>query len=356
MLMFRDPSKPSGYNESGLLALVDTLSGQQTLSSNRTGNKFGLAPQLQRKADVEINVGNLHVSGFPEGVSTDEIKAMFSPYCMIRDVVMKGTFCFVNTDDPEGAARAKASLQGADLRGRTIKINDAIKKQPAANGVSRTSGMQTYENEEERLATLSRQRRDELGPLPLDPFGKVDISRIRDEKGNMPTPNLFISGYGLGTVEQDIRSLFGSIVEITHLAMKTTFCFVNTPDVQQACLTRDKLTGHIVNGGALRINFAKEQASVRIQNLLAQQPSMVPPPVDYGGMGMNNFSQPPPQMNYGAPPPQMNYGAPPPMMNNYGAPPPPAFAPPPPPPGAGYGMPPPNFQQPPPNFQRPPGM
>ena len=40
--------------------------------------------------------------------------------------------------------------------------------------------------------------------------------------------------------------------------MKGTFAFVNTTDKDAAVLARESLAGFPLNGGSLRINFAKE--------------------------------------------------------------------------------------------------
>jgi hypothetical protein len=40
--------------------------------------------------------------------------------------------------------------------------------------------------------------------------------------------------------------------------MKGSFSFVNTAEKKSAVLAREALRGVLVNGGALRINFAKE--------------------------------------------------------------------------------------------------
>lgn len=40
--------------------------------------------------------------------------------------------------------------------------------------------------------------------------------------------------------------------------MKSSFAFVNTLDKEAAVVARSALGGQLLNGGALRINFAKE--------------------------------------------------------------------------------------------------
>lgn len=61
-----------------------------------------------------------------------------------------------------------------------------------------------------------------------------------------------------GTTEQQLREFFGKYVSVLNVMMKGTFCFVNTADRDAAVLARASLGGQQLNGGTLRINFAKE--------------------------------------------------------------------------------------------------
>jgi hypothetical protein len=52
---------------------------------------------IRRKSDE----GNLHLSGYGPGTTEAEIIAAFAPYVQVDEVVMKGTFSFVNTSKDE---------------------------------------------------------------------------------------------------------------------------------------------------------------------------------------------------------------------------------------------------------------
>jgi len=180
---------------------------------------------------------NLHVSGYGPSTTKEEIIALFSPYVHVTELVPKGSFCFVNTNDPVGAKHAREALNGTIVGGLPIRINVATRKERDPNKVK--------------------------GQKPLtvpasSSYGQVDYDNVRDDRGNYSTKNLFVAGYGTGTTENDIRSMFGQFGNVTGTVMKGTFCFVNTIDKETAVKARNGLTGVMLNGGPLRINFAKE--------------------------------------------------------------------------------------------------
>ena len=74
----------------------------------------------------------------------------------------------------------------------------------------------------------------------------------------MATKNLFVAGYGHGTTEQQLREVFSQHCQVTGTVMKGNFSFVNTADRKSSVIAREGLTGAVINGGVLRINFAKE--------------------------------------------------------------------------------------------------
>lgn len=181
----------------------------------------------------------------------------------------KSGFSFVNTNDPDGAKRAKEALNGSLLGGLPCRINPATRKakNPNHNGGSSTS--------------LS------LGgveALPRNSVGQIDMSQVRDDRGNPATKNLFIAGYGMvssmvqclpilnqfylsnnalltllqGTTEQQLRDFIGQHATVVSVVMKGTFSFVNCSDKETAVIARANLGGQSLNGGACRINFAKE--------------------------------------------------------------------------------------------------
>jgi hypothetical protein len=86
----------------------------------------------------------------------------------------------------------------------------------------------------------------------------VDVSNVRDDRGNPATKNLFVAGYGQGTTETLLRQVFSPHCEIVGIIQKGSFSFINTADKSQAVQAREILSGTMLNGGVLRINFAKE--------------------------------------------------------------------------------------------------
>lgn len=232
--------------------------------------------------------GNLHLSGYGPGTSQSDIIALFSPYVPVEEVVMKGTFCFVNTNDPVGAQRAREALNGALLGGQPIRINMAQRKSREnvptdtfSKGIA-TGG--SYYGHATSTGAPDAGFHPAVGivnpgfqhpsvqaapahvpvqiPVPLP--GQIpgpnstDLSNVRDDRGNPATKNLFVAGYGAGTSELQLREIFGVHCHIIGIILKGTFCFINTTDKGDAIRAREFLSGSLLNGGVLRINFAKE--------------------------------------------------------------------------------------------------
>jgi hypothetical protein len=110
---------------------------------------------------------------------------------------------------------------------------------------------------------------DSLAGPPLSPryntsvlaAGSVEepvFNRLRDAKGNRATKNLYVFGYGPGVSPQQLRKLFSEHATLVDVFVKVSFSFVNTASREQAVLAREKLSGFVLNGGCLKINFAKE--------------------------------------------------------------------------------------------------
>lgn len=195
------------------------------------------------------DAGNLHVSGYPPGTSQADLIAFFAPYVRVDEVVMKPNFSFVNTSDPDGATRAREALNGSLLNGSTIRINPAQRRNPAsAPGFVYGGG----------ASGASHAPVTPVAPAPVTATGEVDYESVRDDRGNPATKNLFVAGYGPGTTEMQLREFFSQHCTVTGCVMKGTFSFVNTSDRATAVKVRQALSGSQLNGGTLRINFAKE--------------------------------------------------------------------------------------------------
>ncbi|GMI04799.1 hypothetical protein TrRE_jg8008 [Triparma retinervis] len=194
---FRGPD--GKYNEEGLKALCKTLGA--TSEASKTASNFHTAPSGQ------VMASNLHVSGYGQGTTTADINSLFSQYVQVNNIVWKDNFCFINTQDPFGVARARAALQGWLVNGSPLKINDAIK------------------------------RGDNIPSNSLDECMQISEST---------PPN-----------ERDLRVMFGQHCEVVSTVIKTGFCFVNTADVAGAVLARHEMQGEAAWGGVLKVNFAK---------------------------------------------------------------------------------------------------
>jgi RNA recognition motif-containing protein len=215
--------------------------------------------------------GNLHISGFGIGTTDADIIATFSPYVRIDEIVMKGTYAFVNSSDPPSAARARDALQGTLIRGAPITIKQATRKQKDPNASAGPYGPsqsslhsnfgQVYGNQ---LPPVSLPPTSHQGaPIPpgansIPPYGIMDVDSVRDDRGNPATKNLFIAGYGPSTTEQQLRDLVSQHVIVVGVILKGTFSFVNTVDRESAVHARNMLSGAMLNSGVVRINFAKE--------------------------------------------------------------------------------------------------
>eukprot|EP00581_Thalassiosira_minuscula_P001952 CAMPEP_0183747954 /NCGR_PEP_ID=MMETSP0737-20130205/67521_1 /TAXON_ID=385413 /ORGANISM="Thalassiosira miniscula, Strain CCMP1093" /LENGTH=819 /DNA_ID=CAMNT_0025983671 /DNA_START=1075 /DNA_END=3534 /DNA_ORIENTATION=+ len=195
------------------------------------------------RGDQNVGDANLHLSGYGPSTTNEEIIAMFAPYVHVVEVVNKNGFSFVNTNDAEAAKRAREALSGSLLGGLPCRINPATRK---ARNPNFTGG------------AAPAAAGGGADTLPRNSLGQVDYSQVKDDRGNPATKNLFVAGYGPGTTEQQIKDYFGQYATVVSVIMKGTFSFVNTADRDAAVVARSSLSGQQLNGGSLRINFAKE--------------------------------------------------------------------------------------------------
>ena len=158
----------------------------------------------------------------------------------VDEVVPKNGFMFVNTADAEGAKRAREALNGVMLGGSALRINLALRRTKNPNQAAAHSGP------------------IDATPLPMNALGQIDYDNVRDDRGNPATKNLFVAGYGAGTTEQELKNIFNQHTQVSSIVIKGNFAFVNTIEKNTAVAARQALIGATVNGGILRINFAKE--------------------------------------------------------------------------------------------------
>jgi len=226
-------------------------------TSTRTGNGY--------RGDQNTTEANLHMAGYGPTATQAEIIALFSPYVRVKEVVMKNGFCFVNTNEPVGAKNAKDALNGAIVGGTPVRINMAQRRN--RDNATTSSVTPSYSGTQTAVPSLSSNLVGQVpgqipgqvpGLVPGQVPGQIDIDSVRDDRGNPATKNLFVAGYGPGTTELELRAIFAQHATITGCVVKGNFSFVNTADRSAAMLCREALTGAVVNGGVVRINFAKE--------------------------------------------------------------------------------------------------
>lgn len=256
---------PSAY---GPAATAPVATYGQPASSHYGPGSAAAAPVASYRGDKNTEA-NLHMAGYGPTTTQADIIALFSPYVRVKEVVMKNGFCFVNTNDVAGAQNAKENLTGALLGGMPIRINMAQRRDresvppPAASIYGRGGGAGLSSGVVPGMGMVQQQQPPvaAMSAPPIQPalgMGQIDVNSVRDDRGNPATKNLFVAGYGPSTTEAEIRNLFGQHAIITGCVLKGNFAFVNTGDRMAAVTARAALSGTVLNGGVLRINFAKE--------------------------------------------------------------------------------------------------
>lgn len=253
-LMTQQPMPPQTFGQYPTIQTSPYQSPPQAsfLGGNPSQNNTSVHNNISKgyRGDQNVSDGNLHLSGYGPMTTPEQIVALFAPYVKVDEVVPKNGFMFVNTNDPEGARRAREALNGVPLGGSTLRINVALRrnKNPQQHDMgSSPNGV-----------SMSQSSRAEVTPLPRNVLGQVDYDLVRDDRGNPATKNLFVAGYGPSTTEDELRELFNQHTQVTGVVVKGSFAFVNTLERNSAVHAREALTGAVVNGGVLRINFAKE--------------------------------------------------------------------------------------------------
>mmetsp|Transcript_13655 Transcript_13655/g.31039 ORF Transcript_13655/g.31039 Transcript_13655/m.31039 type:complete len:703 (+) Transcript_13655:1410-3518(+) len=285
------------YDQNRLLSLVQTLSGSPSHADSSyatTQNGSYMPPSYNASSSFTSSMGggqrsrsgdegNLHIAGYGPGTTQTDIITMFLPYVKVDEVVMKGTFAFVNTSDPPSAQRAREALQGTLLNGMPIRINAAQRKAREGSSTVQTSSISAYgpstggfssqstpqlstpTNAANPYAPAAQPQPPQPPPPPqqpqqqgMPPGGYQNVDHVRDDRGNPATKNLFVAGYGPGVAEEQLRDLFNQHAKVVGVVLKGNFTFVNTAHKAEAVRAREMLQGQNLNGGPLRINFAKE--------------------------------------------------------------------------------------------------
>ncbi len=85
---------------------------------------------------------NLYVGNLPHSTTETDLRSAFAVYGQVdsvniitdRDTGRARGFAFVEMGDSEGAEKAIAALNGSDLGGRTIQVNEARPKTERPGG------------------------------------------------------------------------------------------------------------------------------------------------------------------------------------------------------------------------------
>jgi RNA recognition motif-containing protein len=86
-------------------------------------------------------VSKVYVGNLSYGTTAEEIRALFAPMGELSDVFLpldrdsgrpRG-FAFVTFESPEGAAEAIRKLDGAELGGRNLRVNEASAERPGGS-------------------------------------------------------------------------------------------------------------------------------------------------------------------------------------------------------------------------------
>jgi RNA recognition motif-containing protein len=88
---------------------------------------------------------NLFVGNIPHSTTEAELRALFEPHGAVervsvvtdRETGRSRGFAFVEMTDPGAADKAVTALDGSDLGGRPMKVNEARPKEKSSGGPSR---------------------------------------------------------------------------------------------------------------------------------------------------------------------------------------------------------------------------
>ncbi len=80
----------------------------------------------------------IYVGGLPYESAENELEELFKPFGVVRTSIVRDSrtgeargFGFVEIPDAEQARAAIAALDGKELRGRTLRVNQSLKSRTA---------------------------------------------------------------------------------------------------------------------------------------------------------------------------------------------------------------------------------
>ncbi|EGC32172.1 hypothetical protein DICPUDRAFT_38760, partial [Dictyostelium purpureum] len=221
--------------------------------------------------------GNVH----PDS-SEDEIRGLFSQFGYIQAIkIIPAKQCaFITFGDVNAAIAAQYNLNGTPIRGYPLKLGfGKVENAPAA-----------FQQQQQQ------------------PHFNKPPHHLQEE---VPTKNLWLGNIGPSVTSETLKQLFDQFgnVDNIRILVGRGCAFVNFFTVESAIAARNNLTGTMVCGMPLKINFRKEDESYKSRfggpptqgDDQSQQPSQLPP----GRPGMRPPRPPREnQIPLPAPPPQ----------------------------------------------------
>jgi RNA recognition motif-containing protein len=107
-----------------------------------------LARTIERQKRVKVRVKNIFVGNLDFAATDSSVRSMFEQYGTVdrvnlvtdRDTGRSRGFAFVEMSNTEEADRAIAGLNGANLEGRALNVNEARPKTQGGGGGGRGNG------------------------------------------------------------------------------------------------------------------------------------------------------------------------------------------------------------------------
>eukprot|EP00727_Mastigamoeba_balamuthi_P001136 m51a1_g11019 putative flowering time control protein fpa (665) ;mRNA; f:398106-400423 len=173
----------------------------------------GSMPIMVVKPEERQPSRTLWVGSLPPNVADEEIYEMFGKYGHIDNIrqLQGKNCCFVRYDDIASSTTAKNALQGAMMRGQTIKVS----------------------------------------------WGKADPV---EDRGPPPCKNLWVGGIHPDTSDIEVREVFRPChgVERVRVLAHKGCAFVTFKTIEDATEARSRMSGKIIHGQPIRVNYGRD--------------------------------------------------------------------------------------------------
>jgi RNA recognition motif-containing protein len=93
----------------------------------------------KQKKEIRMQGSKLYIGNLSYSVTNEQLEELFSNYGEVKEVnIIEGRgFGFVEMSNPSEAEKAQEALDGSDLEGRTLKVDEA---RPPRSGGQRGDG------------------------------------------------------------------------------------------------------------------------------------------------------------------------------------------------------------------------